>query len=39
MTIYGVTLGRQEFTTQSPHVAESFSRVGARVTAVTGPAE
>lgn len=35
MTIYGVTLGQEEFTTQSPHVAESFSHVGAHVTAVT----
>lgn len=39
MTIYGVTLGRERFTTRSPHVAESFSRVGARVTAVTAAEE
>lgn len=39
MTIYGVTLGHQSFTTRSPHVAESFSRVGARVTAVTSSEE
>lgn len=36
MTTYGVVLGSREFRTTSPHVAESFSRVGARVTAVTG---
>lgn len=34
-TTYGVALGPEEFTTRSPHLAESFSHIGADVTAVT----
>lgn len=34
-TQYRVTLGPRRFATRDPHVAESFSRAGAVVTAAT----